>query len=420
MRFEKSEAFLDRIESQDPLKDFRKKFHMPFANGKETLYFTGNSLGLQPTRAAIYIEQEIKDWAELGAEGHLHAKNPWLPYHETVTEPLARIVGAEPLEVVAMNSLTVNLHLMMVSFYRPSRDRFKIIIESGAFPSDRYAVISQIRFHGYEPERALMEIRPKEGESCLRTEDIEREIAIAGDGLALVMLGGVNYRTGQKFDFERIAAAARKAGACVGFDLAHAAGNVELKLHDWNVDFGVWCSYKYLNAGPGAVAGAFVHERHAENLKLPRFAGWWGHDKETRFMMGPDFKPLRGAEGWQISNPPIFQLAALRASLEVFDEAGMEALVRKSRLLTGYLEFLLGDLGNDRIEVITPSDPEQRGCQLSIRVKDADRSLFDELTSRGVSVDWREPDVIRCAPAPLYNSFTDVYSFVEILRTCLK
>lgn len=420
MRFEKSEAFLERIQAQDQLKEFRSRFHFPHRNGKEVLYFTGNSLGLQPTKTAIYIEQEINDWAKLGVEGHLHARSPWLPYHETVTEPLARIVGANPVEVVAMNSLTVNLHLMMVSFYRPTRDRFKIIIEAGAFPSDRYAIESQIRFHGYEPERALIEIKPKDGENCIRTEDIEREIAIAGDGLALVMLGGVNYRTGQKFDFERIVAASRKVGAAVGFDLAHAAGNVELRLHDWDVDFAVWCSYKYLNSGPGGIAGAFVHEKHADNFKLPRFAGWWGHNKETRFLMGPEFQPLRGAEGWQISNPPIFQLAALRASLELFDEAGMDALLKKSRLLTGYLEFLLGELQNERVEVITPSNPDDRGCQLSIRVKDSDKSLFQRITDRGVSVDWREPDVIRCAPVPLYNSFTDVYSFVEILRDCLK
>ena len=420
MRFEKSEAFLERIQAQDPLKEFRNKFHFPHKNGKDVLYFTGNSLGLQPTKTAIYIEQEINDWAKLGVEGHLHARNPWLPYHETVTEPLARIVGAHPVEVVAMNSLTVNLHLMMVSFYRPTRERFKIIIEAGAFPSDRYAVESQIRFHGYEPERALIEIKPKEGDNCLRIEDIEREIAIAGDGLALVMLGGVNYRTGQKFDFDRVVTAARKAGAAVGFDLAHAAGNVALRLHDWDVDFAVWCSYKYLNAGPGAIAGAFVHERHADNIKLPRFAGWWGHNKETRFQMGPEFQPLRGAEGWQLSNPPIFQLAALRASLEIFDEAGMEALHKKSKLLTGYLEFLLGDLKDERIEIITPSNPDDRGCQLSIRVRNADKSLFHALTERGVSVDWREPDVIRCAPVPLYNSFTDVYSFVDILKDCLK
>jgi kynureninase len=420
MRFEKSEVFLERIEAQDPLRHFREKFLLPKHGGRDVVYFTGNSLGLQPKAAAEYISQELKDWAELGVEGHLKAKNPWLPYHESVAAPLADIVGAKPVEVVAMNSLTVNLHLMMVSFYRPSRDRFKVMIEGGAFPSDRYAVDSQIRFHGYEPDRALIELSPKEGEDCLRTEDIEREIAIAGDRLALVMLGGVNYRTGQKFDMERVATAARKVGAAVGFDLAHAAGNVGLRLHDWDVDFAVWCSYKYLNAGPGAIAGAFVHERHADNPKLPRFAGWWGHDKETRFLMGPDFSPLPGAEGWQLSNPPIFQLAALRASLDLFAEAGMDALLKKSALLTGYLEFLLAELGDERIGIITPSDPAERGCQLSIRVMNADKSLFNSITSKGVSVDWREPDVIRCAPVPLYNSFTDVHSFVETLSGCLK
>lgn len=420
MKFEQSANFPERMDLQDALKAFRDRFHFPRHEGKDVLYFTGNSLGLQPKTAAGYVEQELKDWAELGVEGHMKAKNPWLPYHEFVAEPLAGVVGASPVEVVAMNSLTVNVHLMMVSFYKPTRDRFKVIIEAGAFPSDRYAVESQIRFHGYEPERALIEIKPKEGENCLRTEDIEREIAIAGDHLALVLLGGVNYKTGQKFDFERITAAGHKAGAMVGFDLAHAAGNVGLKLHDWDIDFAVWCSYKYLNAGPGAIAGAFVHERHAEKYNLPRFAGWWGHNKETRFQMGPDFQPLRGAEGWQISNPPIFQLAALRASLEIFQEAGMEALVTKSQLLTGYLEFLLNDIADERIEIITPSDANDRGCQLSIRVKNSDKGLFDKITSRGVSVDWREPDIIRCAPVPLYNSFTDIYEFAGILKDCLK
>lgn len=420
MRFEQSDIFVERMDSQDVLKPFRDRFHFPKHNGKDILYFTGNSLGLQPKTAQSYVEQELKDWAELGVEGHLKARNPWLPYHEFVAESLAGVVGGSPSEVVAMNSLTVNLHLMMVSFYRPSRERFKIIIEAGAFPSDRYAVDSQIRFHGYDPDRALIEIKPKEGESCLRTEDIEREIAIAGDQLALVLLGGVNYRTGQKFDFERITAAGHKAGALVGFDLAHAAGNVELKLHDWEVDFAVWCSYKYLNAGPGAIAGVFVHEKHAENRKLPRFAGWWGHNKETRFQMGPDFEPLRGAEGWQLSNPPILQLAALRASLEIFQEAGMEALVRKSKLLTGYLEFLLGEIEDDRIEIVTPNNPDERGCQLSIRVTDSNKTLFEKISARGVSVDWREPDIIRCAPVPLYNTFTDIYEFAGILKDCLK
>ncbi|MFM8439704.1 MAG: kynureninase [Acidobacteriota bacterium] len=419
MKFEVTDSFAERMDSDDSLRRFRQNFLFPQRDGRDLLYFTGNSLGLQPNTAATYVTEVLDDWKALGVEGHISGKHPWLPYHEFVADNLAKIVGASPLEVVAMNSLTVNLHLMMVSFYRPTRERFKVIIESGAFPSDRYAVESQIRFHGYEPERALIEIKPREGEDCLRTEDIEREIGITGNQLALVMLGGVNYRTGQLFDMQRIAAAAQKAGAFVGFDLAHAAGNVPLKLHDWNADFAVWCSYKYLNSGPGAIAGAFIHERHADDDSIPRFAGWWGHEKETRFLMGPEFKPLRGAEGWQLSNPPIFQLAALRASLELFAEAGMEDLRKKSVQLTGYLEFLVNAIGDDRIELVTPSSADERGCQLSIRVRHADKSLYNNLLTRGISVDWREPDIVRCAPVPLYNSFSDVLSFTKALKECI-
>jgi kynureninase len=407
------------MDRDDSLRRFRQNFLFPQKDGRDLLYFTGNSLGLQPTTAATYVTEVLDDWKTLGVEGHVSGNHPWLPYHEFVADNLAEIVGASPLEVVAMNSLTVNLHLLMVSFYRPTRERFKVIIESGAFPSDRYAVESQIRFHGYEPERALIEIKPREGEDCLRTEDIEREIGIIGNQLALVMLGGVNYRTGQLFDMPRIAAAAQKAGAFAGFDLAHAAGNVPLKLHDWNADFAVWCSYKYLNSGPGAIAGAFIHERHADDDSIPRFAGWWGHEKETRFLMGPEFRPLRGAEGWQLSNPPIFQLAALRASLELFAEAGMAELRKKSVQLTGYLEFLVNAIGDDRIELVTPSSADERGCQLSIRVRHADKSLYNNLLTRGISVDWREPDIVRCAPVPLYNSFSDVLSFTKALKECI-
>lgn len=419
MKFEVTDSFAERMDSDDSLRRFRQNFLFPQRDGRDLLYFTGNSLGLQPNTAATYVTEVLDDWKALGVEGHISGKHPWLPYHEFVADNLAKIVGASPLEVVAMNSLTVNLHLMMVSFYRPTRERFKVIIESGAFPSDRYAVESQIRFHGYEPERALIEIKPREGEDCLRTEDIEREIGITGNQLALVMLGGVNYRTGQLFEMQRIAVAAQKAGAFVGFDLAHAAGNVPLKLHDWNADFAVWCSYKYLNSGPGAIAGAFIHERHADDDSIPRFAGWWGHEKETRFLMGPEFKPLRGAEGWQLSNPPIFQLAALRASLELFAEAGMEDLRKKSVQLTGYLEFLVNAIGDDRIELVTPSSTDERGCQLSIRVRHADKSLYNNLLTRGISVDWREPDIVRCAPVPLYNSFSDVLSFTKALKECI-
>lgn len=450
-------AFAKAADDADPLREFGTRFHFPNPPARaRAIYFTGNSLGLQPKTTRSYIEQELDDWATLAVDGHFRARNPWLPYHEFLTEQMARVVGARPIETVVMNSLTVNLHLMMVSFYRPAGKRTKIVIEKGAFPSDQYAVESQLRFHlsnklqfvdggpqtspkepdpavsragdvGPNPtgnklqfvEQDLIELAPSEGESTLRTEDIIETIERHGEEIALVMLGGVNYYTGQAFDMRAIAEAGRRVGAIVGFDLAHAAGNLELKLHDWNVDFAVWCSYKYLNAGPGGVAGAFVHERHAEAFDLPRFAGWWGHDKNTRFLMGPEFRPIPGAEGWQISNPPIFQMAALRASLEIFDEAGMPNLRAKSEKLTGYLEYLLTQIGDDRISVITPTDPMQRGCQLSIRVRNDGRDLFETLTDRGVFVDWRQPDVIRAAPVPLYNSFSDVYSFVEILKDSL-
>lgn len=408
------------MDETDPLREFRENFLIPKYAGRDAVYFTGNSLGLQPKFARKYIEEVLDDWELLGVEGHLHARHPWLPYHEFVTESLARLVGAKPIEVVAMNSLTVNLHLLMVSFYRPTADRYKIAIEKGAFPSDQYAVESQLRFHGLEKATGSIELAPREGESCLRTEDILETIDREGDSIALILLGGVNYYTGQAFDMRTITEAGHRKGCVVGFDLAHAAGNLELQLHDWNVDLAAWCSYKYLNAGPGGIAGAFVHERHARSFDLPRFAGWWGHDKETRFLMGPEFVPLAGAEGWQLSNPPIFQLAALRASLEIFDEATMPALREKSVKLTGYLEHSLRQIDTDRIEIITPSDPEQRGCQLSIRVRNADKSLFEAITARGVFADWREPDVIRVAPVPLYNTFEDVSRFCEILEDCLR
>jgi kynureninase len=423
LEFEASPDFAGKMDTADPLKGSREKFFIPKkADGSDAVYLTGNSLGLQPRSTRAFVEQELEDWERLAVEGHTHARNPWLPYHEFLTEQMARVVGGMPIETVVMNSLTVNLHLMMVSFYRPTGRRNKIVIEKGAFPSDQYAVESQIRFHGSGQQASdwLVELAPRDGESTLRTGDIVETIERHRDEIALLLLGGVNYYTGQAFDMRTITEAGHKAGAVVGFDLAHAAGNLELHLHDWNVDFAVWCSYKYLNAGPGAVAGAFVHERHARDFDLPRFAGWWGHDKETRFLMGPEFKPLEGAEGWQISNPPILQMAALRASLAIFDEVGMSALCRKSEKLTGYLEFLLQSINDDRISVITPADPNQRGCQLSIRVRNSDRQLFKRITSAGVVADWREPDVIRVAPVPLYNSFSDVFAFSEILRLCLK
>ena len=429
-KFESTDSFARKMDEQDSLKHFRERFYIPKQeSGEEVLYFTGNSLGLQPKATREYIEQELKDWENLGVEGHFAAKNPWMPYHEFVAQQLAKIVGARSFEVVAMNSLTVNLHLLMVSFYRPTATRYKIVIEADAFPSDKYAVKSQIDFWERrqpagsafeERDNAIIELTPRDGETCLRTEDILKTIEENADSIALIMLGGVNYYTGQKFDFEAITKAGHAAGAIVGFDLAHAAGNVELKLHDWNVDFAAWCSYKYLNSGPGGIAGVFIHERHHKNADLPRFAGWWGHDKETRFLMDDEFVPIKTAEGWQLSNPPIFQLAALKASLDIFEEARMENLLEKSRKLTGYLEYLLKEIRDECISVITPSDPEERGCQLSIRVKSADKSLYKSITERGVIADWREPDVIRVAPVPLYNSFMDVWKFVETLKNCLS
>ena len=418
--FDSSIAVAAEMDAADPLRGFRERFHFPQVNGRDALYFTGNSLGLMPKKAREYVEQELVDWETLGVEGHVHAKNPWLPYHEFLTEPMARVVGAMPSETVVTNALTVNLHLMLVTFYRPTAERNKILIEKGAFPSDQYAVESQIKFHGGSVDGSLIELAPRNGESTLRTEDIIETIEREGDKVALVMLGGVNYYTGQAFDMAAITAAGHAKGAVVGFDLAHAAGNLELKMHDWDVDFAVWCSYKYLNGGPGAVGGLFVHERHAKSFDLPRFAGWWGNNKDTRFLMGPDFEPLSGAEGWQLSNPPILQMAALRASLEIFDEAGMSALRLKSEKLTAYLEYLLDRIDDRRVSVITPRDPSDRGCQLSIRVQSADKGLFDAISKRGVVADWREPDVIRVAPVPLYNSFSDVYRFASILRDCLK
>ncbi|GIU81790.1 MAG: kynureninase [Acidobacteria bacterium] len=434
--YEFSESFAREKDRQDSLKDFRDRFYIPkHSDGKEKIYFCGNSLGLQPKSVREYVVCELEDWARLGVEGHFRARNPWMPYHEFLTEKMAEVVGAKPIEVVVMNSLTVNLHFLMVSFYRPTSRRHKIVIESFAFPSDRYAVESQIRFHGFNPEDSLIVLHPREGETILRTEDILRTIYENGDSIALILLGGVNYYTGQAFDFAEITKAGHEVGAVVGFDLAHAAGNLELKLHDWNVDFAVWCCYKYLNAGPGAVGGAFVHENHAERFDLPRFAGWWGHDKETRFLMPDQFKPIAGAEGWQVSNPPILQMAALRASLEIFHQAQMKNLREKSVELTGYLEFLINQIADERIEIITPKNPEERGCQLSIRVKGKEnhvqgfeqgvssngrKSLFEKLLQSGVVADWREPDVIRVAPVPLYNTFTDVFRFAEILRDLMK
>lgn len=413
MNYKNTADFALSLDAKDELRKYRDKFHIPLQkNGEEHIYMCGNSLGLQPKRTKEYLNQELEDWAAFGVEGHFHAKNPWMPYHEFLTESYAKIVGAKPTEVVAMNTLTVNLHLMMVSFYQPTEKRHKIIIEGDAFPSDIYAVESQIKHHGFSPKTTLIKLRPRDGESAIRTDDIQTIIEREGDEISLIMLGGVNYYTGQVFDFENITKLGHAKGINVGFDLAHAAGNIKLELHKWGVDFAVWCSYKYLNSGPGSVAAAFVHERH-HRTNLNRFAGWWGHNKEDRFKMPCRFNPIQSAEGWQLSNPPILSLAAIRASLSIFDEVGMDKLVAKSKELTNYLLYLLNTIDTDRIEIITP---EERGCQLSIRVQNGNKILFDSITEKGVVSDWREPDVIRVAPIPLYNSFQDVFNFYNILK----
>ncbi len=400
---------------RDPLASYRDQFRVPrAADGSDVVYFCGHSLGLEPKRAREFVEQELSDWATLGVEGHFVARNPWMPYHRLLAPMAGRIVGALPSEVVIMNSLTVNLHLMMVSFYRPTAQRHKIIVEAGAFPSDQYAVKSQILYHGFDPATSLLELHPREGERILREDDICDVIRRQGDSIALVLLGGINYSTGQAFDMPAITRAGHDAGCIVGFDLAHAAGNIILKLHDWNVDWAVWCSYKYLNGGPGAIGGCFVHERHGRSFDLPRFAGWWGHDEATRFRMGPDFHPMEGADGWQLSNPSIFSMAPLRASLQLFEEVGMERLREKSLSLTGDLEEELLKRAQHRYEIITPREPSRRGSQLSIRVGPGRRDLVDRLARSGVLCDWREPDIVRAAPAPLYNSFDDVERFVQI------
>jgi kynureninase len=416
--FQSGEDFAIAMDERDPLKDFRGRFSFPKTEGGDCVYLCGHSLGLQPKSAAEYIEQELKEWARLGVEGHFQAKDPWMPYHRLLTEQTGELVGAKPHEVVVMNSLTVNLHLMMVSFYRPTRERRKIVVERGAFPSDQYAVKSQIRFHGLDAATSLIELTPRADEACLRDEDIEALIEREGDNIALILLGGVNYATGQAFDMEGITRLGRARGCVVGFDLAHAAGNLELKLHEWGPDFAVWCSYKYLNGGPGCVAGCFVHERHARAWDLPRFAGWWGHDEQSRFEMGPKFQAMSGAEGWQLSNPSIVSLAVLRASMAIFHEAGMERLRAKSVSLTGYLEFLLNQLLRDqnvsqKFSIITPVERDRRGAQISIRIHQKGRALCEGLAREGVLGDWREPDTFRVAPVPLYNSYHDVFRFVR-------
>lgn len=419
--FQNSLEYAKKQDAEDTLAAFRNKFHIPKdATGKELIYLCGNSLGLQPKITSEYIKEELADWANLGVEGHVEGKHPWLPYHEFLTENMAKIVGAKPSEVVVMNTLTTNLHLMMVSFYQPTKTKNKIVVERDAFPSDKYAVESQLKFHGFDPKDGLILWKPRKGEELCRFEDLEEIMKTHGNEIALLMIGSTNYYTGQSFPLKKITELGHKYDCMVGFDLAHGAGNIQPNLHETGADFAVWCTYKYLNSGPGSLGGCFVHERHANNEQLNRFAGWWGHNKKTRFNMRKDFDALPGAEGWQLSNPPILSMAAIRASLDTFAEAGFENLRKKSEKLTGYLEFLLDEMKNDAINVITPRNPEERGCQLSIQVKNVDKNLHTKLTEAGVISDWREPDVIRVAPAPLYNSFEDVYRFSEKLKKVLK
>jgi kynureninase len=421
MTFENSLVFAKRMDRQDPLRSYRSRFLIPKINGKPSIYFTGNSLGLQPKSTKKFVDEELNDWSKLGVEGHFHAKRPWLHYHKFSKKALAKIVGAKSTEVVAMNQLTVNLHLMMVSFYRPTKTRFKILVEAGAFGSDQYTFESQVRFHGLTPDATIIELTPREGEFTLRTEDILKAIDENQNEIALVIFGAVQYYSGQFFDIEKITKAGHNAGAIVGFDLAHAIGNVPLQLHKHNVDFAAWCGYKYLNSGPGGMSGIFVHEKHAQRFDLPRFAGWWGHDEKERFQMKKGFKPMAGADGWQLSNFPILTGAAQLASLEIFEAAGMSALRKKSISLTNFLEFLLNSIEDHKnyFTIITPFDPKQRGCQLSLLMTKNGKKVFDKITKVGVIADWREPNVIRVAPVPLYNSFEDVFQFAEIFKDAL-
>ncbi len=413
--FEASLAFAQSLDQVDILFPFRERFLFPQHDGRDVNYFCGNSLGLQPKAVSFLMQNELEDWAKYGVEGHFNARYPWFSYHHFFNERLAAIVGADKDEVVAMNTLTVNLHLLMQSFYRPEGGRYKILMEAGAFPSDQYAMETQVRMHGFDPYDAIIEIAPREGQHTIDEQDIYDAITAAGDTLAVVMIGGVNYYTGQFFDLEKITAAAHEVGAYAGFDLAHAVGNIPLKLHDWNVDFACWCSYKYLNSGPGAVGGVYVHEKYGNNPSFFRLAGWWGNDEKTRFKMQKGFVPQKGAASWQMSNAPVFNMVALNASLDIYEKAGMPALREKSESLTGYLEFLLKKLDNLSFEIITPTNPKQRGCQVSMLFKENGREVFDRLTENGVIADWREPTVIRVAPVPLYNTYEDVYKLYEVM-----
>jgi kynureninase len=424
MNYENTLAFATKQDALDPLAAFRDKFHHPVIDGKDVLYFTGNSLGLQPKSAREYINKELDEWAKWGVEGHFLAENPWVSYHEILTPASARLVGAKESEVVCMGSLTNNLHLLFVSFYKPTAQRFKIISEAKMFPSDRYLLETQVRHHGFDPDEAIIEVAPRDGEHLIREDDIIAAIEEHSDELALVFFGGMNYFTGQLFDMRKLTQVAHQHGAIAGFDLAHAAGNVPLEMHTWNVDFAAWCTYKYINSSAGNVAGLFVHERHGNDTSINRFGGWWGHNKERRFLMENTFDPMKGAEGWQVSNAPVMGMAILKASLDIFDEADIHNLRAKSIKLTGYLEFIFNQVvaqfQNIKLEIITPTDPLKRGAQLSIKLIGTDKSFFEQLTKAGVICDFRSPDVIRLAPAPLYNSFEDVYQFGVTLQNLLS
>lgn len=423
MIFKNSREFAQSLDANDELRTYRDEFHFPKVNGKQVIYFTGNSLGLQPKRTKLYVDEVMSDWANMAVEGHFYSDKPWWDYQERFAVPLSEIVGAKPSEVGVMNTLTVNLHLLMVSFYNPTPKKYKIICEEKAFPSDQYMFQSQVKFHGFDPKDAIVEIKRREGEANIRLEDVLAKIEEVGSELALVLIGGVNYYTGQVFDMKTITAAGQKQGAYVGWDLAHAAGNIKLDLHDWNVDFAAWCSYKYMNSGPGNASGFFVHEKHHNDKELKRFAGWYGHNKERRFKMEPDFDPVQGADGWQISNLPILSLAPYLASVEMFAEVGMDKLIAKRNLITAYLEFVLHEIDNEldgaEFEILTPSNQDERGCQLSVYLHGQGRELFERLMKNGVITDWREPNVIRLAPAPFYCSFEDMYDFGQILKNLI-
>lgn len=419
MLFENTLEFARSLDKHDPLASYKEEFNFPLVNQKKVIYFTGNSLGLQPKKAVDYVNEVMNDWSNLAVEGHFYADKPWWDYHERFCEPLSQVVGAKASEITVMNTLTVNLHLLMASFYKPTSSCFKIICEEKAFPSDQYLIQSQIRLHGLDPKDVLVEVKRRKGEHNFRTQDILDTIEQVGSELALVLMGGINYYTGQVLDMKAITAKAKEQGSVVGWDLAHAAGNVELELHKWDVDFAAWCSYKYMNAGPGNASGCFIHEKHHLNKDLVRLAGWWGHNKERRFLMEPCFDPVPNANGWQVSNPPILSLAPYLASVEMFSEVGMQSLFEKRDKITSFLEFVIKDVANQTMadyEIITPVDPKDRGSQLSVLLHGKGRDLFTYLMQHGVIVDWREPNVIRLAPVPLYTSYEDVYNFGQILK----